>query len=115
MSILVPSNFRVFVALVGASVLLAGCEQLLAANQTPTVSPIQLNSTLPYKISVEPFDFDAAGLPTVHSYAAGIVDGKWVILAGRTNGLHGFTSVAANNFPPALDPAWSWSRWQSTN
>jgi hypothetical protein len=91
-----------------------------AANQTATVTPIQLNSSLPYQVTVEPYDFGAAALPTLHSFAAGHVNGKWVIIAGRTNGLHGFTAVAANNFPPAtqnrdvwvIDPVTkqSWSR-----
>jgi hypothetical protein len=58
-----------------------------AANQTPTVSPVHLNSALPYKISLQPFDFGAASLPTLHSFAAGHYDGKWVLIAGRTNGL----------------------------
>jgi hypothetical protein len=112
--------WRVLTALITAAMLFATSEQLRAANQTATISPIQLNSALPYRVSVEPYDFGAVSLPTVHSYAAGTVDGKWVILAGRTNGLHGFTSVAANNFPPAsqnrdvwvIDPIskQSWSR-----
>ena len=91
-----------------------------AANQTATVSPIQIGSALPYQVTIEPYDFGQTLLPTVHSYAAGHANGKWVVLAGRTNGLHGFTAVAANNFPPAtqnrevwvIDPVTkqSWSR-----
>jgi hypothetical protein len=59
-------------------------------------------------------------LPTLHSYAAGHHDGKWILLAGRTNGLHGFDGVAQINFPPqfqnrdvwVIDPITkqSWSR-----
>ena len=30
-------------------------------------------------------------MPAVHSYALGQWDGKWIIIGGRTNGLHGFT------------------------
>src|SRR5262245_26551727 len=71
-----------------------------AANQTATVTPIELNPTLPYKLTVEAYDFGAADLPTLHSFAAGEVDGKWVLIAGRTNGLHGFNAIPDNNFPP---------------
>ncbi|MEX2092521.1 MAG: hypothetical protein WD971_07575 [Pirellulales bacterium] len=91
-----------------------------AANQTVSLTPIQLNSELPYRVSLEPYDFGTAPLPTLHSYAAGQYDGKWVLVAGRTNGLHGFSQVAANNFPPedqnravwVIDPVTreSWSR-----
>ena len=35
-------------------------------------------------------DFGNASLPTLQSFASGTYDGKWVLLAGRTNGLHGF-------------------------
>src|SRR6476660_6062861 len=76
--------------LVGA-VLSASCA--LAANQTADITPIQLNSALPYKISVQPYDFGAADLPTLHSYNAAELDGKWIVFAGRTNGLHGFENV----------------------
>jgi hypothetical protein len=95
-------------------------EPLRAANQTAELTPIRLHGSLPYRIEVEPYDFGEAALPTLHSFAAGVADGKWVILAGRTNGMHGFKSIAANNFPPAsqnrsvwvIDPVakQSWSR-----
>jgi hypothetical protein len=91
-----------------------------ADNQTPTVSPVHLNSPLPYKVSLQPYDFGAASLPTLHSFAAGHYDGKWVLIAGRTNGLHGFSNTSTQNFPPqfqnrdvwVIDPVakTSWSR-----
>lgn len=66
------------------------------------------------------YDFGAAPLPTLHSYTFGQYDGKWILFAGRTNGLHGFSQMAANNFPPqfqnkeiwVIDPVTkeSWSR-----
>ena len=40
-------------------------------------------------------------MPTLHSYAAGTYDGKWVMLMGRTNGLHGFATSGSTNFPVA--------------
>jgi hypothetical protein len=72
----------------------------LAAHQTNTITPIILNGNLPYKILLERYDFGAADLPTLHSYAAGLYDGKWVLLAGKTNGLHGFDTTGPNGFLP---------------
>jgi len=82
-------------------VLMSCVEVSFAAHQTNSFSPVLLNSRLPYRLAVQPYGFGAAQLPTLHSYAAGRADGKWVLIAGRTNGLHGFESVAANNFPAA--------------
>src|SRR4051794_2072694 len=72
-----------------------------ADNQTPTVSPIDLGDSLRYQISVQSYDFGAAELPTLQSYAAGTYQGKWVLIAGRTNGLHKFENSGATNFPAA--------------
>lgn len=71
-----------------------------AANQTDTFTPIQLNSPLPYSITLQEYSFGAAELPTLHSYAAGRYDGKWVVLAGKTNGIHGFAAAGPNGFTP---------------
>jgi hypothetical protein len=91
-----------------------------AEHQTTTLSPVHLNSVLPYKVSLQPYDFGAASLPTLHSFAAGHHDGKWVLIGGRTNGLHGFSNISTQNFPPefqnrevwVIDPVarTSWSR-----
>ncbi len=91
-----------------------------AQHQTPTTSPVSVNSNLPYTISLRPVNFGIASLPTLHSYSVGTHEGKWVMLAGRTNGLHGFTGSGQANFPPAsqnrdvwvIDPAsgQSWRR-----
>jgi hypothetical protein len=72
----------------------------IAEHQTETVTPIVLNGSLPYRISLRPHDFGAAELPTLHSYAAGHHDGKWVLMAGKTNGLHGFETTGPNGFLP---------------
>lgn len=93
------------------------CSQLLSAqNQTDTISPIlPEDESLPFTISVELAPFT---LPTgIQSYAGGILNGKWLLLAGRTNGLHGFDFVG-NNFPPSqqntvvylFDP-WTGNSW----
>jgi hypothetical protein len=91
-------------------------------HQTDTVTQIIENGELPYELSLQVYDFGMASLPTLHSYAAGEYDGKWVLLAGRTNGLHGFMggNQAGENFPPefqnrevwVIDPVTrqSWSR-----
>jgi hypothetical protein len=91
-----------------------------AEHQTPTFSPVHDGSSLPYRVSLVPYDFGAAALPTLHSFAAGHHDGKWVLIGGRTNGLHGFNNISTENFPPqfqnrdvwVVDPVakTSWSR-----
>lgn len=79
-------------------VLLAACSSLSADNQTETISPIYSNDPIPFDISIELADFI---LPNgLHSYAQATHDGKWLIVAGRTNGLHGFNNDT-NNFPPS--------------
>jgi PEP-CTERM motif len=108
------------VAAVGFAVLCTGASQGWAANQTVDFTPIQLNSPLPYRVVVEPYDFGVSPLPTLHSFAAGSYNGQWVLLAGRTNGLHGFSQLGTENFPPesqnrtvwVIDPVTheSWSR-----
>lgn len=69
----------------------------VSPNQTDTVSPIHNGSKLPFQVSVELADFS---LPNgYHSGVTGIYEGKWILLAGRTNGLHGFGPT--DNFPPS--------------
>lgn len=77
----------VFVCCV-VTVLTAG--PLEAANQTSTVTPVVLDGDLPYSIELRQYDMGAASMPSLHSFAAGEHGGQWVIVAGLTNGLHGF-------------------------
>lgn len=78
-------------------------------NQTDTFSPIVLNGNLPYQISLRVLDVGGtADIPTLQSFAAGSVDGEWVLVAGRTNGLHNFTSDGFLNFPPAYQNTFIW-------
>jgi hypothetical protein len=79
-----------------------------AANQTDTLSPVHVGSSSDYQISVRRFDFGAAALPTLQSFAAAQYDGKWVMLAGRTNGIHGFGQTGQQNFPPAYQNKEVW-------
>ncbi len=70
----------------------------LAQNQTPALSPITPGTGLPFRIAI---DFAGFSLPGgIHSYVTGSANGKWLFLAGRTNGMHTFNNDK-NNFPPA--------------
>lgn len=68
-----------------------------ADNQTPTVSTVLPEDSLPYHIEIELADFQ---LPAgFHSGVSAQYKGKWLFLAGRSNGLHGFDN-SDFNFPP---------------
>jgi len=69
---------------------------LVADNQTPMTSPVLPQDSIPFRIRIEEADF---AIPAVHSGVYGTYKGKWLILSGRTNGLHGFDNND-NNFPP---------------
>jgi hypothetical protein len=71
-------------------------------NQTATLSPIVTNGNLPYEVRLQLYDFGMASFPTLHSYALGSHGGKWVLVGGRTNGLHSLTAGGMNAFPPAF-------------
>lgn len=74
-----------------------------ADNQTPDVSQVQSGKNLPFQVSIEKVDFD---LPEgVHSGVFGTHDGKWLLLAGRTNGMHSFENND-NNFPIQKQNTW---------
>ena len=52
-----------------------------------------------YRISVRKYDFGTAPVAGLHSFASGVVDGKWVILSGRTNGVHEIDQAGTGSFP----------------
>jgi hypothetical protein len=91
-----------------------------AQHQTTEFSPVQTDSALPYQLHLNEISFGAAALPTLHSYVAAQYEGKWIMLGGRTNGLHGFENSPVINFPEqyqnrdvwVIDPVThqSWSR-----
>ena len=64
--------------------------EALAANQTATVTPVIVGGALPYSVELRQYDFGTASVPSLHSYVAGEHNGQWVVMAGLTNGLHGF-------------------------
>ncbi|MFI5334412.1 MAG: hypothetical protein ACHQT8_04500 [Chlamydiales bacterium] len=85
--------------------LIAFSQRLWSQNQTETLSPLLSPDSLPFTISISLADFQ---LPSdnlnsfgIQSFAWAIHENKALFLAGRTNGLHGF-SPGNNNFPPLL-------------
>ncbi|QEG37256.1 PEP-CTERM sorting domain-containing protein [Bythopirellula goksoeyrii] len=100
--------------------LLCGSAGSLAQHQTAVFSPVFVNSALPYRLELQETTFGTAAMPTLHSFSAAIHDGKWFLIAGRTNGLHDFTNSPSTNFPEqyqnrdiwVIDPLTqqSWSR-----
>lgn len=68
-------------------------------NQTPDITPILPPGDLPFEIEIEQMHFS---LPNGwHSGALGIHKDKVLLIAGRTNGMHGFdNNPNVNNFPP---------------
>lgn len=89
------------------------------ADQTVTFSPVSPWDGA-YTLSLAEYDMGAAEVPTLQSFAHGVLDDQWVLLAGRTNGLHGFGPSGSINFPPkyqntdvwVIDPVTkeTWSR-----
>jgi hypothetical protein len=71
-----------------------------AFNQTPTTTPILPSDSLPFEVSIDLMDLS---LPNGwHSGAMGIWKSKCLLVAGRTNGMHGFSEdPLVNNFPPS--------------
>ena len=68
-------------------------------DQTVTFSPVTPWDGA-YTLSLTEYDMGAAEVPTLQSYAHGTLGEQWVLLAGRTNGLHGFGPSGTVNFPP---------------
>ena len=74
----------------------------VAQNQTPTVSPVLPPTDVPFRVSIEQAAFS---LPTgLQSYVAATHQGRWLLVSGRTGGLHGFYSTN-NNFQPGKQNA----------
>jgi hypothetical protein len=74
-----------------------GYSQSINSQQTTDFTPIQPETVLPFRILIEQDNFS---LPRgVQSFVFGKYKEKWLILAGRTNGLHGFNNNPLN-FPP---------------
>lgn len=68
-----------------------------ADNQTATISPVLSDKSLPFRVRLEKTHLK---LPQgVQSYVHGIYQNKWLIITGRTGGLHGFVLNSTENFP----------------
>ncbi len=62
-------------------------------NQTDDLSQILPGSALPFSVALEQTNIQ---LPVgLHSGVFGVYQGLWILIAGRTNGLHGFTDVGS--------------------
>lgn len=67
-------------------------------NQTPDLSPVVVGGQLPFQVVLEEASF---ALPSgIHSFASAMYEDQWLLLAGRTNGMHEFNNNN-NNFPPS--------------
>jgi hypothetical protein len=66
----------------------------------------QTPALLPFQVDLEEASF--AGAPALHSFAFAESNGKWLLLGGRTNGIHSFDPLPINNFPPATANHWVW-------
>jgi len=76
-----------------------------AQHQT-ALNPPLVGGTLPYSIALREISLAPAPIPTLHSVAAGKWNGHWVLLAGRTAGLHGLTGQ--NAFDPQYENRSVW-------
>lgn len=70
-----------------------------AQHQTAIFTPLTPSSASDFQITVRNYDFGAAPIAGLHSFASGVVDGKWVILSGRTNGVHDINQAGTGSFP----------------
>jgi len=78
---------------------LGSVHSLFGGNQTVDLSPILPADGLPFSIQIQLASFQ---LP--NGFQSGVsanYGGKWLFLAGRTNGLHDFLSLPTN-FPPQM-------------
>ena len=91
-----PSHTLVFLCLAGFA---------HAQHQTALDPPV-VGGTLPYQISLHEISMAPAPVPTLHSVAAGKWQGQWVLLAGRTAGLHGLTGNSG--FDPQYENRQVW-------
>lgn len=66
-------------------------------NQTDDVSPVIVNGSLPFDITIETENYLIPG--GVHSGSTAQCGSKVLYIGGRTNGLHGFDN-SDDNFPP---------------
>ncbi|QDT00598.1 flagellar basal body rod protein FlgC [Adhaeretor mobilis] len=83
-------KFQILFPSLLASLIFLVAPSAFAANQTATTTPVIVGGDLPYRVSLQRYDMATAEVPSLHSFAAAEHDGQWVVIAGLTNGLHGF-------------------------
>lgn len=66
-------------------------------NQTDDITPVLVNASVPFSISIEQASVQIPG--GIQSMAVGQDGSKFLFIAGRTNGLHGFAN--SGDFPPS--------------
>jgi hypothetical protein len=98
-----PLLFRVFKMLKWIVALSLAIGGVWGDNQTPDVSPILSGNLLPFEVIISLANFqlpsdDVNGFG-IQDFAWAVHDGKWLLIAGRTNGMHGF-SPGDHDFPP---------------
>ena len=78
-----------------------------AQNQTATFSPVSAWDR-DYNIKVKPYAMGSAPVPGLQSFAAGQYGDQWVVLAGKTGGMHSFESrnTSAWVIDPVTKQAW---------
>lgn len=100
------------------TVLLSTACWCLGSDQTETLSPIHGAGHVPFSLQIRHVNAGTMPRPTLHSYVGAHQGGLWLMLGGRTNGLHGMTgqngfpTASANSDVWAVDSAGnqSWSR-----
>jgi len=75
-------------------------------HQTATLTEPFVNGSIPYEVELREISLAPAPIPKIHSAAVAEWQGQWVILGGRTNGLHGMTGM--NAFDPAYENREVW-------
>lgn len=82
-----------------------------------TCCVVASGQSIPFSLDLQ--QIDAPGLPAIHSFAKAQSGDKWLIVAGRVDGMHSFfpnlafTPDQANNNIMVIDTS-SWSVWQSS-
>ena len=66
----------------------------------------QTPGLLPFQIDLQEVTFP--GAPGLHSFVFAESNGRWLLLGGRNNGIHSFSPLPINNFPPAMANHWVW-------
>ncbi|QTN31555.1 hypothetical protein HZ994_04180 [Akkermansiaceae bacterium] len=88
------------------SLFVLGALPSAAQHQTAELTLPYAEGTLPYSLEIREISLAPAVLPNIHSVAAASWEGEWILMAGRTNGLHGMTGM--NAFDPVYENREVW-------